>query len=226
MSFTYTNLFLGRYERSNSRERSEAGKQAKQQERERLQREADEKQAKQQEDEKLQREIAAREKAEKQKDEYEQLMRAMVEERVKLQREIAAMQGDGREAEGRVRAAHAREAGGGQGEAADGPVGLRASNDEEKSSIVIRFPDGTRESRELPCSSKFKAVIKYVVSKGFPLNLYEIDFESAISKCETLFTHVQDVPTGLGHGWVDFPLIFSNCSAHSAYLTSAQAECG
>ena len=30
------------------------------------------------------------------------------------------------------------------------------SNDEEKSSIVIRFPDGTRESKELPCSSKFK----------------------------------------------------------------------
>ena len=30
------------------------------------------------------------------------------------------------------------------------------SNDEDKSSIVIRFPDGTRESKELPCSSKFK----------------------------------------------------------------------
>ena len=44
------------------------------------------------------------------------------------------------------------------------------SDDEEKSSIVIRFPDGTRESKELPCSSKFKAIIKYVVSKGFPLN--------------------------------------------------------
>ena len=37
----------------------------------------EEKQAKQQEREKLQREIAAREKAEKQKDEYEQRMREM-----------------------------------------------------------------------------------------------------------------------------------------------------
>ena len=68
------------------------------------------------------------------------------------------------------------------------------SDDEEKSSIVIRFPDGTRESKELPCSSKFKvrrlnslslelllrfhlgfqAIVKYVESKGFPLDAYEI----------------------------------------------------
>ena len=90
MNFNHTNLFLGRYERSNSkekegptlgvaeaeallvrakeaekqeREKQERKKQAKQQECERLQREADEEQAKQQERKKLQREIAAREKA-------------------------------------------------------------------------------------------------------------------------------------------------------------------
>ena len=34
-------------------------------------------------------------------------------------------------------------------------------DEEEKSSIVIRFPDGTRESKELPCSSKFKVKPSY-----------------------------------------------------------------
>lgn len=44
----------------------------------------------------------------------------------------------------------------------------------EKSSIIIRFPDGKKEKKDIPCSSKFMAIIKYVVSQGFPLETYEI----------------------------------------------------
>merc|ERR1712029_678720 len=43
-----------------------------------------------------------------------------------------------------------------------------------KSSIMIRFPDGQREAKNIPCSSTFTAIIKYVTSRGFPLESYEI----------------------------------------------------
>merc|ERR1712018_838024 len=48
------------------------------------------------------------------------------------------------------------------------------NEEDPKSSIMIRFPDGRREAKNIPCSSKFMAIIKYVVSKGYPLERYEI----------------------------------------------------
>jgi len=45
---------------------------------------------------------------------------------------------------------------------------------DDKSSIIIRFPDGQREAKNIPCSSTFMAIIKYVISRGYPLESYEI----------------------------------------------------
>eukprot|EP00096_Caligus_rogercresseyi_P015292 TRINITY_DN7748_c0_g1_i1.p1 TRINITY_DN7748_c0_g1~~TRINITY_DN7748_c0_g1_i1.p1 ORF type:complete len:264 (-),score=40.63 TRINITY_DN7748_c0_g1_i1:146-937(-) len=42
------------------------------------------------------------------------------------------------------------------------------------SSIMIRFPDGQRESKTFPANSKLLAVILYVVSKGYPSETHEI----------------------------------------------------
>jgi len=46
--------------------------------------------------------------------------------------------------------------------------------DDPKSSIMIRFPDGKREAKNIPCSSTFMAIIKYVRSQGYPLDSHEI----------------------------------------------------
>jgi len=43
-----------------------------------------------------------------------------------------------------------------------------------KSRIMIRFPDGRRESKNISCSSQFMAIIKFVVGEGYPLERYEI----------------------------------------------------
>lgn len=72
------------------------------------------------------------------------------------------------------------------------------ADSEEKSSIMIRFPDGRRETKSFPCTSQFKvggkhlfcylmhflqfsllhpaaqAVALYVSSQGFPAERYEI----------------------------------------------------
>jgi len=43
-----------------------------------------------------------------------------------------------------------------------------------KSSIMIRFPDGQREAKNIPSSSTFMAITKYVTSRGFALDSHEI----------------------------------------------------
>lgn len=43
-----------------------------------------------------------------------------------------------------------------------------------KSTIMVRFPDGRRETKIIPCTSQFMAIIKFVVSEGYPLERYEI----------------------------------------------------
>merc|ERR1719468_318033 len=46
--------------------------------------------------------------------------------------------------------------------------------DDPKSSIMIRFPDGKREKKEIPCSSQFRAIVEFVKFKGFKLDDHEI----------------------------------------------------
>jgi hypothetical protein len=58
-------------------------------------------------------------------------------------------------------------------EEADWKDHLGDEND-AKSSIMIRFPDGRKETKNIPCTSKFMAIIKFVVSQGYPLERYEI----------------------------------------------------
>merc|ERR1712029_1279475 len=43
-----------------------------------------------------------------------------------------------------------------------------------KSSIMIRFPDGQREAKNIPSSSTFMAITKYVTSRRFALDSHEI----------------------------------------------------
>uniref|UniRef100_A0A0K2V1H0 UBX domain protein 7 [Anolis carolinensis] n=2 Tax=Lepeophtheirus salmonis TaxID=72036 RepID=A0A0K2V1H0_LEPSM len=47
-------------------------------------------------------------------------------------------------------------------------------SDDPISSIMIRFPDGARESKDFPSTSKLIAIILYIVSKGFPSETHEI----------------------------------------------------
>jgi len=42
------------------------------------------------------------------------------------------------------------------------------------SSIMIRFPDGNRVTKEIPCSSQFLAIVEFVKSKGYTLDQHEI----------------------------------------------------
>jgi len=42
------------------------------------------------------------------------------------------------------------------------------------SSIMIRFPDGNKVTKEIPCSSQFLAIVEYVKSEGFGLDQHEI----------------------------------------------------
>jgi len=42
------------------------------------------------------------------------------------------------------------------------------------SSIMIRFPDGNRVTKEIPCSSQFLAIVEFVKSEGFTLDEHEI----------------------------------------------------
>jgi len=42
------------------------------------------------------------------------------------------------------------------------------------SSIMIRFPDGNRVTKEIPCSSQFLAIVEFVKSEGFGLDQHEI----------------------------------------------------
>ncbi|TRY70684.1 hypothetical protein TCAL_04831 [Tigriopus californicus] len=48
------------------------------------------------------------------------------------------------------------------------------SAEDEKSHLLIRFPDGKREKKDLPCSSPFIAIIKYIVGEGYTLDSHEI----------------------------------------------------
>lgn len=42
------------------------------------------------------------------------------------------------------------------------------------SSIVFRFPDGSKEQKTLPCSSTLMALVKYAASKGFTRDKFEL----------------------------------------------------
>ncbi|EFX89353.1 hypothetical protein DAPPUDRAFT_190703 [Daphnia pulex] len=42
------------------------------------------------------------------------------------------------------------------------------------SSIVFRFPDGSKEQKALPCTSTLMAVVKYAARKGFPRDKFEL----------------------------------------------------
>jgi len=42
------------------------------------------------------------------------------------------------------------------------------------SSIMIRFPDGHKVTKEIPCSSQFLAIVEFVKSEGFTLDQHEI----------------------------------------------------
>jgi len=48
------------------------------------------------------------------------------------------------------------------------------SKEDPLSSIMIRFPDGNRVTKEIPCSSQFLAIVEYVKSEGFDLDKHEI----------------------------------------------------
>merc|ERR1712228_485180 len=48
------------------------------------------------------------------------------------------------------------------------------SKEDPISSIMIRFPNGNRITKEIPCSSQFLAIVKFVVSEGFSLDSHEI----------------------------------------------------
>ncbi len=48
------------------------------------------------------------------------------------------------------------------------------SDEDDKSSIMMRFPDGKRESQKFPCTSRLKALILFVQSRGFSDANYEI----------------------------------------------------
>jgi len=48
------------------------------------------------------------------------------------------------------------------------------SKEDPISSIMIRFPDGNRVTKEIPCSSQFLAIVEYVKSEGFGLDKHEI----------------------------------------------------
>merc|ERR1711971_1418731 len=48
------------------------------------------------------------------------------------------------------------------------------SKEDPISSIMIRFPDGNRVTKEIPCSSQFLAIVEYVRSGGFGLDKHEI----------------------------------------------------
>jgi len=48
------------------------------------------------------------------------------------------------------------------------------SKEDPLSSIMIRFPDGNRVTKEIPCSSQFLAIVEYVRSGGFDLDKHEI----------------------------------------------------
>lgn len=48
------------------------------------------------------------------------------------------------------------------------------SKEDPNSSIMIRFPDGNRVTKEIPCSSQFLAIVEYVKSEGFDLDKHEI----------------------------------------------------
>jgi len=46
--------------------------------------------------------------------------------------------------------------------------------DDAHSSIMIRFPDGNRVTKDIPCSSQFQAIVGYVASEGYSLDKHEI----------------------------------------------------
>ena len=48
------------------------------------------------------------------------------------------------------------------------------SKEDPLSSIMIRFPNGNRVTKEIPCSSQFLAIVEYVKSEGFDLDKYKI----------------------------------------------------
>ena len=48
------------------------------------------------------------------------------------------------------------------------------SKEDPKSSIMIRFPDGNRVTKEIPCSSQFLAIVEYVKSEGFDMDKHKI----------------------------------------------------
>ncbi|XP_023226428.1 UBX domain-containing protein 7-like isoform X1 [Centruroides sculpturatus] len=48
------------------------------------------------------------------------------------------------------------------------------SNEDPKSELIIRFPDGRRQHITFPCSSQLQALLLYAVSSGYPAETYEL----------------------------------------------------
>ena len=48
------------------------------------------------------------------------------------------------------------------------------SKEDPLSSIMIRFPNGNRVTKEIPCSSQFLEIVEYVKSEGFDMEKHKI----------------------------------------------------
>ena len=48
------------------------------------------------------------------------------------------------------------------------------SKEDPLSSIMIRFPNGNRVTKEIPCSSQFLAIVEFVKSEGYDMDKHKI----------------------------------------------------